>query len=234
MAKKASVGATHLVIDLPVGPDVKISSKEKGEIMAKKFIEVGKSLGIRTEVLITDGTEPSGKAFGAALEAKYALEILEGKFFDNLAQKACELAGALFELVGRSEKGKGTALAKEILESGKAHKKMLEIIRAQGARALSSKEIKPARFVKRIPAPDSGEISRINVRTIINIARIAGAPADSKAGVMLFVEGGDKAKKAAPLFEIHAENKKKLYLAEAFAKKNCPIELQKAVLEKIC
>ncbi|MDO8427961.1 MAG: thymidine phosphorylase, partial [Candidatus Diapherotrites archaeon] len=41
MAKKYGAGAKYLVIDIPVGPSMKISTKEKGERMAKTFIEVG-------------------------------------------------------------------------------------------------------------------------------------------------------------------------------------------------
>ena len=232
MAKKASVGAKYVVIDLPVGPDVKVGSKERAEDMALKFIEVGKKLGIRIECVLTDGTEPSGKAFGPALEAKYVMEILEGKFFDNLAKKSCELAGALFELVGDSKKGRGYEKARNILESGKALKKMKEIIKAQNGKIFNSEDIKLAKFRRGIKAEKSGEIKSINVRLLNDIARLAGAPADKKAGVMLSAEAGQHVKKGAVLFEIHAENKRKLELAERYAKKTEAVELDKVVLEK--
>jgi len=63
MAKKASVGAKYVVIDLPVGPYVKIQSREKAEDMALKFIEVGNKLKMKLEVVLTNGSEPSGLAF---------------------------------------------------------------------------------------------------------------------------------------------------------------------------
>ncbi len=233
MAKKASVGAKYIIIDLPVGPDVKVSSKEKAEEMAKKFIAVGKKLGMKVEVLLTNGEEPCGRAFGAALEAKYAMQILEGKFFDSLAQKSCELSGVLLELAGKAKKTKGFAMAKEILQSGKALKKMKQIIKAQGAKALSSEAIRYAKFRKKVFSEADGEIVRINVRKMINIARIAGAPADLKAGLLLFVEPGQAIKKGAVLFEIHAENKQKLELALDAAKKDHAIEMQQIILERL-
>lgn len=230
MAKKAAVGTKYLVIDLPIGQDVKIKTREQARGMAKKFVEVGKRLGIKVEVVITNGTEPSGKAFGPALEAKYVLEILEGKFFDNLAQKSCELAGTLFELVGKTKNG--TEYAKEILKSGKALKKMKEIIKAQGKRIDSSKEIHLAKFKQVIKSKYEGEISRIKVKELINIARISGAPFDKKAGVFLLVDEGQKIKKGQALFEIYAENKRKLELAKKHAIDIQPIELEKIILEK--
>jgi len=233
MAKKASVGAKYIVIDMPVGPDVKIHSMEKAEEMAKKFIAVGKSLGMKVKAVITDGSEPVGKAFGPALEAKYVMETLEGKRFDALAQKSCELAGVLFELIGKTKKGKGTDYAKEILTSGKALKKMKEIINAQGKKAISSSEVKEAKFKKVVHAKKAGEISKINVKKCAHIAKIAGAPNDKKAGVMLLAEVDDKVDKNAPLFEIHAENQRKLKLAEAYAKSSNAFEMQGIVLGKL-
>jgi len=232
MAKKASVGAEYAVIDLPVGPDVKVKNTPTAKKLAEKFISTGKELGIKVEAVITDGTEPCGNAFGAALEAKYVLETLEGKIFDNLAQKACELAGVLFELVGECEPGKGFYKAKQILTSGKALKKMQEIIAAQGGNIFSSKEIPYAELSYTINAEEEGEISRINVRKLANIARIAGAPADKKAGVMLHVEEGQKIKEDQPLFTIYAENKQKLEVAKSVAISEAPIELHRIILRR--
>ncbi|MCX6798832.1 MAG: AMP phosphorylase [Candidatus Diapherotrites archaeon] len=232
MSKKASVGSEYIVIDLPVGPEVKIQGREIAEELAKKFIKVGDKLGMRVEAILTDGTEPCGSAFGPALEAKYVMEILEGKFFDNLAQKSCELAGALFELVGRTKKGRGFALAKEILDSGKALQKMQEIIKAQGPKCLHSNEIALSKMKKEIRSAVSGEINSINLRECINIARIAGAPADEKAGLFLHVQVEERIKKGQPLFTIFAENKRKLQLAVKYAKKSCVVETRRMVLEK--
>lgn len=232
MAKKASVGAKYVVIDLPVGPEVKIKKRDNAEDMALKFIEVGKRLGIRVEAILTDGTEPSGAAFGPALEARHVLKILEGSVFDNLAQKSCELAGALFELVGKCKKGQGYDLAKEILVSGKALEKMKEIIREQKGSVLKSGDIGLAKYKKEIRSNSEGEISRMGVKKLTTIARLAGAPADKKAGVLLMVEPGDKVKTGQSLFEIHAENQRKLEIAENYAKRETVIEMERIILER--
>lgn len=232
MAKKASVGAKFLVIDLPVGDYTKISSKQKADKMAEKFIEVGERLGIKVEVLITDGKEPSGKAFGPSLEAKSALEVLEGKCFDNLARKSCELAGALLELVGAVEKEKGFEEAKKYIESGKALKKMQEIIKAQGGNILSSKQVKTARIVKEVKAKESGEVYSLNIRKLKEIARAAGAPADKKAGVLLKVETREKVEKGNVLYEIHAENEAKAKYALELAESDKAVDIEKTVLKK--
>ncbi len=233
MAKKASVGSKYVVIDLPVGPDVKIHTREKAEDMARKFIEVGKRLGMKVEVVLTDGTQPYGQAFGPLLEAKHVLQILEGEFFDQLAQKSCELAGSLLELSRKVKSGKGYAAAKEILQSGKALKKMKEIIKAQGGKCFSSSDLHELKLCANILSKESGRVDKINVRSCSTIARIAGAPGDKKAGLYLFVSEGDIIKQKQPLFRIFSENRRKLKLAVEYAKKARVVETERSVLERI-
>ncbi len=233
MAKKASVGSKFVVIDLPVGPDVKIHTKEKAEDMARKFIAVGNHLGMEVRAVLTDGTHPCGRVFGPMLEAKYVMQILEGEFFDELAQKSCELAGILLELCGKTKKGKGYTKAKEILESGKALKKMQQIIKAQGGHYIKSSKMPKLKLGKDVLAKELGTIDKINVRKCNTIARIAGAPADKEAGLYLYVEEGNILKKNQTLFRIFSKNKRKLKLALDYAKKNEIVELERNIIETL-
>ncbi len=233
LAKKASVGSKFVVIDLPVGKYVKIKDKETALRMAKKFVQVGKEVGMHVEAVITDGEEPSGLAFGPALEAKYALEILEGKRFDNLAQKSCELAGALLEMVGKAKPSHGYEMALHILQSGKALKKMKEIIKAQDGRIFSSDEIKLSTLKKEFKAGTEGILEEVNIKTITKIARLAGAPANPTAGVMLHKLVGEKIRDGEPLMTIYAENAEKLKVAQAFALKELPFRFKRIILQTI-
>jgi len=233
LSKKKSAGSTHLVIDVPVGSEVKIHTKEDGERLAKKFVIIGHELGIKTRVLLTDGESPCGKYFGAALEAKGALEILENKYFDNLSEKACRVAGELFELVGRVKEGEGYALAKEVLSSGKALLKFKEIVNAQGGTIFSSQEITKAKLIKQIFAENDGKIEHMSVSKFTEIARLAGAPFDKLSGVVLMKDVGATIKNGELVYEIHAENPDKLEQACDFAKKNNPIVFESMILEEI-
>lgn len=233
LAKKASVSSKYIVIDIPVGPGLKIEDNKQGELLAEKFIAVGRRLGMRIEAVLTDGSQPSGPAFGPALEAKHAMQILEGKRFDSLAQKSCELAGVLFELVGKAKRGQGFDYAKKILKSGKPLKKMKQIIKAQNGHISSSRQIKPAPYKEEIIAKREGEIARIDVRRLIHIARLAGAPYDKKAGVLLNVEPADNVAKGDIFYTIFAENKRKLALAVREARRSPSIKLSKIILKKI-
>jgi AMP phosphorylase len=233
MAKKASVGAKYVVIDLPVGKETKVKTIEDAESMAKKFVEVGKQLGIKVEAIITNGEEPSGPAFGPALEARHVLRILEGKVYDNMAQKSVEIAGALMELSGKARKGEGNGKALKILESGQALKKMKEIIKAQGGGINSSNRVPTARFKHEIHSKKTGQITQLDVWYLAQTARIAGAPMDAQAGVLLQVEEGDKVKKGNLILKIYSNNKRKLNAAVKYAESNKLIQMEKVVWKKI-
>jgi len=233
IAKKASVGSKFVVVDIPIGPGMKVKGREQGALMAEKFISVGRRMGMKVEAVLTDGDQPSGNAFGPALEAKLVLELLEGKQFDDLAQKSCELSGVLLELVGKCNDGRGFDCAKKTLKSGQALKKMKQIISAQGKRVSSSKQVELASNTAEVRIDCEGEIERADVKKLTSIARIAGAPANKKAGVLLNVEMGQKVQKGDLLYTIYAENKRKLSLAERYANRLKPVELEKIILEKI-
>ncbi len=226
LAKKASVGSKFVVIDLPVGENNKLKDKNKAIEMAKKFVHVGKEIGMEVEAIITDGDKPSGLVFGPALESKYALEILEGKRFDNLAEKSCELAGSLFELAGVSKQGHGYEKALEILKSGKALKKMLEIIKAQGGKITSSNQIILSPLNEEIISRQKGTIIKTNIKVLTKIARISGAPANKKAGLMLNKTLGDKIEEGELFYTIYAENEIKLKSAIDYARENNPFTIK--------
>src|SRR3989338_8049525 len=138
MAKKIASGATHLVLDIPVGPKLKIYHFKDAEIIADKFRMLAKKFNIKIAVDINQALEPAGHAVGPALEARDVLKVLEQRpdrpFI--LEAKALRLAGKLLDLcladTKIKEKISGEETAREILRSGRALKKMKEIIKIQG------------------------------------------------------------------------------------------------------
>lgn len=235
LSKKKSVSATHLIIDIPIGPTVKVRNKEDGERWASKFSRICKEIGIKSKVVLTNGEVPCGKYFGAALEAKGALEVLENKYFDNFAEKSCEIAGCLLELVERVEPGKGYELSKDTLKSGKALSKFKEIIKAQNGHIFSSEEIQAATFKQDILVADGGKIVGMNVSNLTKIARTAGAPHDKLAGLILSKEVGDKINPKEVIFTIHANSQEKLKIATDLAKciMTDTIKIEKVILEEV-
>ena len=119
------------------------------------------------------------------------------------------------------------------MESGKALKKMQDIIHAQEGKVDSSEKVILSEMKKTIYSDDTGTVSEINTRTVTRIARIAGAPANKLAGVMLCKQVGDKVKKGDELMTIYSENAQKLEFAVAHAAKDNGFVFERIILNKV-
>lgn len=235
LAKKKAVGSEYVIVDIPIGRGAKIEDLNNAKDLANDFKKLGSRLGMKIGVIITDGSEPIGSGVGPALEAKDALRILEGKGGpSDLREKSLILAGKLLELSGKVSKGDGYDIAKHFLESGKALKKMKEIIELQGGDPnIKSDDIVLGKYSEIIKANKNGKIEHIDNRSISKIARAAGAPFDKGAGIYLFKSKGDKVKVGEPLFKIYAESEQKLTFAIKMFEEFESIKMEKILLGEV-
>ena len=208
MSKKKAIGADYVVIDIPTGRGAKIKTIGEAQTLAQDFIEIGKRLNINVQCGITFGEQPIGCAIGPALEAREALSTLMGQGPIDLMNKAVSLAGLLFEMMGAKD---GIQEAKKILKSGKAEKKLREIIAAQGGNAdVNPEDIEIGNKIAEITSEQTGSIQWINNRAMAQIARTAGAPKTKGAGILLKKKLGDKVKNGDTIYQIFSKNNQKL------------------------
>lgn len=234
LAKKQCVGAQYVIIDIPVGHGAKVGSMTEAHELAQDFLKIGKMLGMEIEALITDGSEPIGKGIGPVLESRDVLEILEGKGPEDLRHKSLIIAGKILELVGKVEKGRGYAAAEHFITNGKALKKMKEIIELQGGDPkIKSTDLNPGQYKYEVRAARSGQIYHVDNKTISKIARLAGSPGDSGAGVFLYHLKGDRVQEGDLLFNIYAESEAKLGFAIKALETLEPVEMQKMLLDTV-
>ncbi len=208
MAKKYAVGSTHVLIDIPYGPQVKTKTLEKANELKKDFERLGKMLGMTVKVIATRGDAPIGRGIGPVLEAIDVMQVLNNdpKAPQDLVKKAIFMAGELLELCKKSKKGQGEKLATQLLTSGAAYKKMNEIIDAQGR-----KKMPPVgKLTHFVTAAKSGKITAVDNKLISHVARVAGAPKNSGAGIAIEKNLGAKVKKGDILYTIYAENATRL------------------------
>ncbi|MFC2163117.1 AMP phosphorylase [Candidatus Altiarchaeota archaeon] len=234
MAKKKSVGSDYLVIDIPFGKGAKIQDMTKANNLARKFIELGERLGIKTKCVITDGSSPIGNGIGPALEARDVLTALEGNGPIDLINKSLDLAGLLLEMSGKVRIGEGRAFAENILKSGKANEKMRQIIKAQGGNPdIRPEDIKVGDKTYDFLAQREGKVKFIDNREISKVARNAGAPKNREAGLYLNVSVGDKVNVGDTLFTIYSINEDKLADAIRMAEQIQPVKVGGHVIEEI-
>ncbi|WP_415901737.1 thymidine phosphorylase family protein [Neptuniibacter sp. QD29_5] len=211
LSKKIAAGATHVVIDIPVGETAKVRSQESAQALADNFKAVASTLGLTVHTLLTDGSQPIGRGIGPALEARDILSVLQNKkdMPTDLRQRAAEVAGAMLDLINDLPEGEGYKQALRILESGAAWEKFQAICKAQGG--LKTPPIAPYRY--ELIAQTTGIVDQINNRKLAKVAKLAGAPADLAAGVDMHCKLGDKIDLNQPLLTIHAESSGELSYA---------------------
>ncbi len=228
MSKKKAVGATHLVIDIPTGRGTKVKTIGDASYLGKDFIELGKRLGIQTRVAITNGERPIGRAVGAALEAKEALEILmrkNWKLVEDQIDKVTDLAGILLEMVG--VRG-GKKIAMKILKSGKAEKKMREIIKEQGGNPkVKPDDIYIGENTLDVVSEKKGIVVWMDTHSIVEIARLAGSPKYKGAGVYIWKKPGERVRKNEKIFTVFAEKERKLEDVERYLQERKVVEVGK-------
>jgi thymidine phosphorylase len=216
LSKKSAAGATHVAIDIPVGPAVKVRSEDDGRELAGLFETVGARLGLRVAAHLTDGTVPIGRGIGPALEARDVMSVLanEADAPADLRDKALAFAGYVLEFDPAVPPGAGRARAAALLRSGAALDRMRRIIDLQG------RHPRPAaigRLTAEALAPRSGRVAGIDCYHVATVARRAGAPMAKGAGLDLLARVGDAVAAGQPLYRIHAEDGHDLAAAVAAA-----------------
>jgi thymidine phosphorylase len=203
LSKKVAAGATHVVIDIPVGETAKVRSQEQALKLQYYFKAVAEALGLRIEVIITDGRQPVGRGIGPSLEAIDVLSVLKNKSDapQDLKQRAIALAAVLLELSGKYPLGTGKKEALNILESGKALNKFLAICEAQGGH----REPVLAKYKYDVISHSDGIIKSVDNRKLARIAKLAGAPKSPSAGIMFHAPIGRKVIKGDLLYTVYAE-----------------------------
>jgi AMP phosphorylase len=209
MSKKKAVGANYVVIDIPTGRGVKVKTIQDARDLGGKFIELGEKLGITVSCVSTLGDQPLGQAVGPALEAREALRIADsGRGPWDQIDKVIHMAGVLLEFAKAKEPEKRAAA---ILRSGRAGKKLRQIIGEQGGNPrMKAHDIPVGDCCVSIKSNQSGNVLWINNRAVIRIAREAGAPKDKGAGIMLHRKMEDRVRKGDTLFELYSEKRFKL------------------------
>lgn len=221
LSKKISAGSTHLVLDIPIGPTAKVRSMPDAQRLRQLFEYVATRMNLSLDVVITDGRQPIGFGVGPVLEARDVMRVLENdpRAPIDLRQKSLRLAGRLIECNPDIRGGDGFAIARDILDSGRALASMNAIIKAQGARPFNHNQPQLGTLTFEVLAVTSGVVIGIDNLHIARIARLAGAPKVECAGVDLMHKLGDVVRAGDVLYRVHAEFHADLDFARQFSNK---------------
>jgi len=215
LAKKIAMSSNQLLLDVPVGPTMKIKYVTDALKFKRKFVQLARRFDITVKVDINHQFEPLGQGVGAALEAIDVLKVLEQSKDRpiKLEDKSLKLASRLLDMCYRADgkKEDGLRTAEYLLHSGKAEAKFREIIKAQrGDPEVTAQKIKLAKHSRQYKADHAGKIIAVNNYQLSTLAKLLGAPKDRRAGLALYKKLDEKIGKNDILMEMYSESERAL------------------------
>lgn len=222
MSKKIAAGADAILLDVTVGEGAFMKTVDEARELAQTMVDLGKAVGRKTVAVITDMSQPLGRAIGNRLEILEALEILQGKGREDISHFICELAQIM---LGLADIEKTIEEIRQHLENGQALAKFEEMVAAQGADLEDLyRPVKVAHVVE-IPAQDTGVISALPAMEFGLYAMRLGAgravktdDLDYETGIVFEKKVGDSVQKGEIVAKVYTNGKISSELVTEFQK----------------
>ncbi len=217
MSKKLAEGIDALVLDVKTGQGAFMQDYNKAVDLAKNLINIGEKGGKRTVAFITNMNQPLGFTVGNWLEIKECIDCLKDNGPEDLMELTHQLCGAMIWLGEKANSLEdGIKVSKQMIQSGKAWQKFLEIVEKQegSLEIVNNPESYPqAKYIKPVKAKSSGFISEIDSLEIGLNAVSLGAgrfqwddEIDPKAGIILSKKVGDKVSAGDEIMTFYTDN----------------------------
>ena len=249
MSKKIASGADAIVLDVKVGAGAFMKTPEDAEKLARAMVSIGNLAGRKTMAIISDMSQPLGRAVGNTLEVEEAIETLKGNGPKDLEELCLVLGAQMVYLGGGAESLEDAkALLKEKLTNGEALEQFNIFLEAQDGNpnVVEDYSLMPqASITKDVKATESGYITEITADDIGVAAMKLGAGRETQesiidlaAGLMLhkkvddYVEKGDVIVTLYANFEDTAEAEKMIQQAYHYGKEKVePVLIHKVITE---
>ena len=222
MSKKIAAGADAILLDVTVGEGAFMKTVDEARELAQTMVDLGKAVGRKTVAVITDMSQPLGRAIGNRLEILEAIEILQGKGRGDISHFICELAQIM---LGLADVEKTIKEIRQNLENGQALAKFEEMVAAQGGDLEDLyRPVKVAHVVE-IPAQDTGVISALPAMEFGLYAMRLGAgravktdDLDYETGIVFEKKVGDSVQKGEIVAKVYTNGKISSELVTEFQK----------------
>ena len=211
MSKKIAAGADAILLDVTVGKGAFMKTVDEARQLAQTMVNLGKAVGRKTVAVITDMSQPLGRAIGNRLEILEALEILQGKGRQDISHFICELAQIMLSLANVE---KTVEEVRQHLENGKALKKFEEMVVAQGGDLEDLYRPVKVDHVVDIPAQEDGIIAELPAMEFGLFAMRLGAgravktdALDYETGIVFEKKVGDSVKQGEIVAKVYTNGK---------------------------
>jgi pyrimidine-nucleoside phosphorylase len=189
--------------------------------LADLMVSVAKRANRKAVALLSDMNQPLGCAVGNALEVKEAIDTLHGGGPQDFCEHCLTVATHMLLLGGKApDETRARKLAENALQEGRAWEKFRALVITQGGDVTfvdDSTRLPTAQFIKNVPAPRGGFLSRVDARRVGEAAVALGGgrakkgdAIDHSVGVIVHHKVGDRVEPGQPLFTVHANDEEKM------------------------
>jgi thymidine phosphorylase len=194
--------------------------------------------------------QPLGNYIGNWLEVYESIKVLRGEEVSDLKEVTLNLSGAMIYLGGKAKSIKeGFEISEEMIKSGKAYNKLLEIVKHQKGEIFyieNPEKYPKTKYFESVFAEKTGYLEKVDNYQIGISALELGAGRKTKedkidpgAGIIFKPKIGDRVKKGEEIALIFTNNKDKIdevkkSLIDAIeftSKKVNPVKLIKSIIK---
>lgn len=236
MGKKLAADDDCIVLDVKTGSGAFMKSLSDSRALAKMMVGIGKRAEKKIVALITDMNMPLGNAIGNSLEVIEAIKTLNGNGPSDLTELSVALSANILYLAEKGSLAECEVLVKDAIESGKALKTFVKMVKAQGGDTSvieDTDNFPKAKYSCDFISDKDGYITSVDTEGYGVAALILGAgrnkkddKIDSTAGIILHKKTGDLVKKGEKIATLFANNEdlfeksiEKLYASTFFGEK---------------
>ena len=225
ISKKVAGGADAIVLDVKVGSGAFMKTEAEARELSHELQRVGELLGRKIVCVITDMSQPLGRAVGNSLEVCEAIRTLKGEGPADLTELCLALGAKMLVLGGVAEdEVAGRHLLLDSIAEGRALETFSEWVQAQGGdpRVAQDPSLLPtAEFASVVTSPRDGFITAFDAEGVGRSAMLLGAGRETKeseidlgAGLVLEAKIGDPVAAGAPLATLYAADQAMLEAAK--------------------
>ncbi|MGD1105600.1 MAG: thymidine phosphorylase [Terracidiphilus sp.] len=218
LSKKLAAGLDGLVLDVKTGSGAFLRKVEDAEFLAALMVATAEAAGTRTVALLTDMSQPLGRAAGNWIELVECVELLRGErpaWSEDLRELSLILAGWMIALGGKAESPKtGYSLAEAALTDGAALAAFMKMVDAQGGDVSVFDDMKSFHkpgATEIVAAWESGFVAEMDTTALGWAVQRTGAgrekagePVDPHAGILFHARRGAKVERGEPLATVYA------------------------------
>ena len=244
MSKKLASGSNAIVLDVKCGNGAFMENIEDATRLGQLMVDIGTSDGKKTIAVITDMSQPLGKAVGNSNEVIEAIETLKGHGPEDITELSLTLAGIMIFAGGKAASmEEGHIVAKEVMDNGKALEKLKLFIEGQGgnSKVVDDYSLFPQYKEKMdVLASDDGFVWSIGARSIGLASQHSGAgratkedQIDLSAGIYIGKKVGDEVIKGDILASVYGMDRDKIEKGAKEAQKAFIISKEKPEKKKL-